>query len=231
MNCGKCAYWGEGRAFCDLVGSPRKLVDSFKLTSRHPAGSILFAEGERPRGVYLVCEASVKLSMSVALGRSIALKSAKPGQVLGLDAVISDRPYHATATTEEPCQVDFVSRDDFLRLLRQSSAATMNAVRQLSDDYENACNHVRSLHLNPLASERLARFLLEAAKGQEVDPVMRVRLTQTQKEIGQMIGASTSRVKHALRRFRDQNLLTKKGSLLLIESREGLERYIQGEAS
>lgn len=223
MDCQECAHRRE-EAFCNIPGPSRKLLDGFKVTSRHPAGSILFARGESPRGVYLLCKGSVRLSMPSSEERTVALRTVNAGRVLGLHAVVSDRPYQATAETREPCQVAFVERARFLCFLGANCDAALRAAQQLSADYEAACEHVRALLDRP-AIEKVASFLLKATNSEHDQQGNYIQLTKTHREIGEQIGASRRMVCRALAVFKDKNFVTQQGSLLLIQSRVALEGY------
>jgi CRP/FNR family cyclic AMP-dependent transcriptional regulator len=224
-SCDTCPLRGEG-FFCSLQKSALKAFDDIKFTSGYPGGAVLFVEGEGPRGVYVLCRGRVKLTMTSADGKTMILRMVKPGEVMGLHAVVSGKPYQATAETVEPCQVNFVRRDEFLRFLTQNSEASVRAAQQLSGDYQTACDQIRSLGLTHSASEKLARFLLEtSAKGQETKQGIRVRMTMTHEEIGQMIGASRETVTRTLGEFRNKHLLVRNGSMLVIQDRAGLESF------
>ena len=82
------------------------------------------------------------------------VKLAELGEVLGLSATISGKPYEVTAETIGPCQVSFVKRDDFLRFLKGHVQACFKVAEQLSEKYHDACNEVRSLGLLQSAHER-----------------------------------------------------------------------------
>ena len=224
-SCETCALRGEG-FFCNLSKSCLKAFDAVKFTSGYPASAVLFVEGEGARGVYMLCKGRVKLTMTSADGKTMILRIVKAGEVLGLHAVVSGKAYQATAETLEPCQVNFVRRDDFLRFLSQNPEASIHAAQQLSVDYQTACDQIRSLGLTHSASEKLARFLLEtSAKGQETKQGIRVRLTMTHEEIGQMIGASRETVTRTLGEFRDKHVVVRNGSMLVIQNREALESF------
>jgi hypothetical protein len=89
------------------------------------------------------------------------VKLAEPGEVLGLSATISGKPYEVTAETIDPCQVNFVKRDDFLHFLKDDVEACFKVAEQLSEKYHNACKEVRALGLSHSAAEKLAKLLLE----------------------------------------------------------------------
>ncbi len=224
-SCETCPLRHQG-FFCNLQKSCLKAFDAIKFTSGYPGGAVLFVEGEAARGIYVLCKGRVKLTMTSADGRTMILRIVKPGEVLGLHAAVSGRVYQATAETMEPCQVNFVRRDEFLRFLAQNPEASVHAAQQLSGDYQTACDQIRSLGLTHNASAKLARFLLEtSAMGKETKEGIRVRLTMTHEEIGQMIGASRETVTRTLGEFRDRHLVLRNGSMLVIQDRAGLETF------
>jgi CRP/FNR family transcriptional regulator, cyclic AMP receptor protein len=225
-SCQKCSLRREG-FFCNLSSASLRDLDSLRLTTSYPQGAMLFGEGDSPQGVMVLCKGRVKVSMNSSDGRTMILRVVKPGEVLGLHAVVSNRPYQATAETLEPCQVSFVRREDFLRLLKQHGDASMSAAAQLSNNYQTACDQVRALGLSHSAPEKMARFLLDwAASGQQTQQGMRARLTLTHEEIGQIIGTSRETVTRTLGEFRNHNYATLKGSMLFIQNRAALGNFI-----
>ena len=87
------------------------------LDSLHNRGSVLFAEGESARGVYILRTGSAFVSISSSEGRVVILRTAQAGDVLGLNAVLRHSFYDATVKTLEPSRVNFVSRSDLMELV------------------------------------------------------------------------------------------------------------------
>ena len=69
----------------------------------------------------MLCKGRVKLSICASDGKTLILKIAEPGEVLGLSATVSGKAYELTAETIDPCQVNFVKREDFLHFLKDHS--------------------------------------------------------------------------------------------------------------
>jgi len=221
-SCENCTLKGKG-FFCSLPKASLAALDSIRFTSGYPKGAILFVEQEAPRGVFLLCKGRVKLSMASSEGKTVILRIVQAGEVMGLHAVVSGQAYQATAETVEPSQVNFMRRDDFLRFLSRHAEASLHAAQQLSGSYQVACEQIRSLGLTHSATQKLARFLLEAsAGGQETRQGILLRLTMTHDEIGQMIGASRETVTRTLSEFRHRQLVAVKGSTLLIPNKTAL---------
>jgi CRP/FNR family transcriptional regulator, cyclic AMP receptor protein len=201
-------------------------MEAIRFTTTYPGGAVLFAEGDAPRGVMVLCKGRAKVSVTSGAGKSLILRVAKPGEVLALHSVVSNQPCQATVETLEPCQVSFFRREDFLRFLKEHSEASLMAAQQLSASYETACEQVRSIGLSGSAPEKLARFLLDwTADAKQTGREVRAVLTLTHEEIGQMIGTSRETVTRTLGELKSQQLVSLKGSMLVIPDRTALETF------
>ncbi len=66
-----------------------KDLDAIRFTSAYPAGAVLFIEKQTARGVYVLCDGEVKLSISSSEGKKLILRITKAGEVLGLVSTLS----------------------------------------------------------------------------------------------------------------------------------------------
>ncbi len=213
--------------FCSLPPRTLEAFEKIKFPSALPKASVLFVEGQMPRGVYLLCRGRVKLSVNSSDGKTMILKMAEPGEVLGLHACVSNIPYELTAETVQPCQVVFIKREDFQKFLEQHGTACLQAAQHLSDNCHNAYDMIRAIGLSHSASEKLARMLLElAVEGEPTKDGIRVKLALTHEEIAQVIGTSRETVTRLLGGFRKKQYATLRGSTLLIKNKAALERLV-----
>src|SRR3954452_22293598 len=135
-SCLTCKMRTE-RLFCDLPASALQGFENIKYATAYPKGAVLFVEGQAPRGIFVLCKGRVKLSICSTDGKTLILKIAEPGEVLGLSATVSGKAYELTAETVDTCQVNFVKREDFLRFLPLHSEASLRVAEQLSDKYNS----------------------------------------------------------------------------------------------
>src|ERR1700686_872747 len=145
------------RIFCDLPPAALQTFENIKFATAYPQGAVLFVEGQMPRGIFVVCKGSVKLSINSPSGRTMIVKLAEPGEVLGLSATISGKPYEVTAETIDPCQINFVKRDDFLLFLKDDVDACFKVAEKLGEKYKKPGKEGRSLGLSHSAAEKLAK--------------------------------------------------------------------------
>jgi len=189
----------------------------------YPSHVPLLIEGVPPRGVYVVCSGRVKLSVLAKDGKTVILKVGGDRQVLGLSAVVSGRPSPVEATTIEPCQIKFVERESFLRLLHNHSGAALAAARLLSQEIGVAFRDVHDLLLARSSTEKLARLLLSWVSKETENGDLRVDSDFTHEEIAQMIGSSRETVTRLLSDLKRRELIRLEGSTLVIPNRVALQ--------
>jgi CRP/FNR family cyclic AMP-dependent transcriptional regulator len=212
--------------FCELSPAALKDFDAIKSTATYPKGALLFVEKQEARGVYVLCEGEVKLSISSSEGKILIMRIARAGELLGLMASIANLPYEVTAETIHPCQVAFVRREDFLRFLGRHPEASENVVRQMSSQYRGACQQLHTIGLSASAQEKLARLLLSWTEGiQQTKEGTRIKLPLTHEEIAEFIGTTRETVTRTLSDFKERHLVTVHGSTLMIPNRAALESY------
>jgi CRP/FNR family transcriptional regulator len=222
-HCTTCQLRGNS-SFCSVSGALLEELDRIKRVSSYPEGAMLFMEDEVGRGVYIVCRGRVKLLATNSEGKTIIIKIAKPGDLLGLYATISGEKLEVTAETFEPTQLAFVTREDFLRYIRTHGEACLHVAQHMGRDCHSAYTVIRSIALSNSVPEKLARLLMEwTAEAQENNGVLRVKLSLTHEELAQLIGCSRESVSRSLGEFRRQRLLELNGSTLLVHNKAALE--------
>lgn len=226
-SCADCRVRAE-RIFCNMSQGVVQALDTVKFTGLYPKGSLLFVEGEDPRGVFILCSGRAKLTTSSTEGKTLIVKIAEPGEVLGASATILGRPYEVSAETIEPSQLNFIKRDDFLKFLNSHAEACMHTAQQLSEKYHSAQREIRSLGLSQTTSEKLARLLLDWCDrtGEETARGVRLKVLLTHEEIAQMIGTTRETVTRLLSDFKRRKIIDVKGSSLFVTNKPQLEHMV-----
>ena len=212
------------RSICDSLLNDLKGLTQAKFTREYPRGSVIFAEGENVRGVYVLCQGRAKISIGSAEGRTLVLRVAEPGELLGINATVSGQPYRATVKTLDNCRIDFIPREQFLKLLDRDKRAYAGVVRALSEKLDYVIEQTRLLFLSQSASEKLARLLLSwckdgalTAHGTELD------ICLTHEELAQMICSSRETVTRLLTDLKQQEILHIANNRIVIRNRKALQ--------
>lgn len=226
-SCASC-LWRTADFLCDVEGEALAAFDRLAFTNIAPQHSILFSEGESPRGVYFVCHGSVKVSIASGDGKTLIIHVAHPGEPLGLSSVVTGHEYRVTAETLEPTQVKFIKREDFLRLAAQVPQICRNTCQHLALEAENENSQIRSIGLSHSAAEKLAHLLLTWAgeSGRPAEGGTRIQVLMTHHDISQLIGTSRETVTRLLKEFRTRKLISIKGSTLTIHNHPALEALV-----
>ena len=135
------------RVFCDLEPEALEAFDGIKSSETCQKGTVLFREGQMARGVFLLCEGRVRLSICSESGNRMTVRVAGPGEVLGLSAAVSGSRYEVTAEALDGVQVAAVQRKDLLHFLHEHREVCLQVVNLLSEDLHVAYDRVRAVGL------------------------------------------------------------------------------------
>ncbi len=225
-NCATCPV-REEHLFCNLPLPALQKLNEIKSTAVYPKSAMLFIEGQLPRGVFVLCTGKAKLYTSSREGKTVILSLAEAGNVLGLNATISNKPHELTAEMTEPGQANFISRDALLHFLRENGEIALRVAEQLSRNYYSAFEEVRMLALASSPSEKLAKLLLSwTTDAVRASNPSHIRVTLTHEEIAEMIGTTRETVSRLFSEFKKKQLLQLKGATLIIRNKPALEKMV-----
>jgi CRP/FNR family transcriptional regulator len=129
-----------------------------------------------------------------------------------------------TAETAANCQLNFISRKDFMTLLQNQSEVGVHAAMALSHEFQSAYRDIHDLVLARSSSGKLARLLLSCAPpGFQTSNELHLRAAMTHEEMAQRIGSSRETVTRLLSDLKKKRLIRLEGATLVIRDRTGLE--------
>ncbi|MFD6310083.1 Crp/Fnr family transcriptional regulator [Streptomyces nigra] len=176
---------------------------------RHPADRVLMREAERTDHVLILLDGLVKVTGHADDDRAALLAVRMRGDLLGELAALDGGPRSATVTTCGPVGTRTVSRAEFLRCLRERPGIA-HAVHQSVVAKLRAANAHRVNFVGCDAATRLARVLhhLVMTYGERDGDGAVLRWPITQPELATLAGASEPSVQKALRRLRNDGVIT-----------------------
>ena len=188
-------------------------------------GAILYQEGEKTTGVYVVLEGRAKLSVNSAQGKTLVLGIFGPGTILGLAAAILGRTHPTTAEVQTPTKVLFVPRLELVREMHGDATVARQAAQLVSETCYFILGKMRAVDLSQSAVQKLARCLLglldqNPSSSEGAAP----KLGLSQETLAQMVGLSRETVTRLLSRLRRRCVVDWKRSGLVIRDRSALER-------
>lgn len=204
-------------------------IERMSYSKLYPRSAVLFNEGHEARGVHVLCSGSAKISICSADGKKLIMRIAKPGDVLGLYAGLTGRPYEATAEMLESGRVSFVSRQNLLDMIARQEPSGMGLVQVFSEQFSEFVDHARLLMLSESASEKLARLIVKWGRdfGELTAGGIRLQILLTQEEIAQIIGSSRETVTRLFSALKRKQIIGIKGSAMVIRNSAALNSLAQ----
>ena len=213
----------KSNGFSSCMSEPAiRTINQIARFGRHPADRIILFEGDIAPGVYILYEGRAEVLTTNSDGKTMILKIALPGDVLGLNSVLEGTSHEFTVKTIHPCQFAFIARETFLKFIKEHGDACLYFAQHLGRDCHAAYDVIRSMR-TPVAN-RLARFLMSCcANGCVNEGIVRARLLLTHEAISQRIGCSRETVSRVLNDFKRTRVAELDGTTLLVHDRAALE--------
>jgi signal transduction histidine kinase len=96
------------------------------------AGQVIFQEGDKGEGVYVVKDGLVDISVRIAETVQRGFAQIHPGELLGEMAVLEYKPRSATARAAQDTVVYFIPRNELLAMVERSPVLSFGLLREIS---------------------------------------------------------------------------------------------------
>jgi CRP-like cAMP-binding protein len=156
----------------------------------------------------VVVSGRVRISSVSIEGREVILNEIHPGQTFGEVAFLDGSDRTADATALETSRLLVLHRRDFQPFLRERVELCLEVMKLLCQRLRHTTEQVEDLALRSLES-RLARVLLALAESTgERDSAgsVTVRTSLSQRELGEITGATRESVNKTLRHWRENGI-------------------------
>lgn len=205
----------EKNGFCNLSDDAREFLVANSVVVEYPRGTVMFREGDTADSVYVLCSGRFKVSATSQEGRTMILRIAGAGSVLGMSAAMSDAPYETSAEALEPCRVRVMRARALQSLLREYPQAAVGAARTLASEYRAAFEEARRIALPETPAGRVACLLLDwMTNSERKGPAITMPLTHD--ELASMTATTRETVTRTLSRFRKDGIIQTKGVALTV---------------
>lgn len=213
----------EGKNFLSDLSEPSiRAINEIVHVRRRPKGAFMFFEGDAAHGVYILYEGRANILTANTEGKTLILKTALPGDVLGLNSVLAGTSHAVTVEVVQSCRFAFIAREDFLKFVKEHSDACLYFAQHLGRDCHSAYEVIRST-ADPVP-KRLARFLMaHCANARTSDGIFRATVALTRAAIAQRIGCTRETVSRTLSDFKRRRVAELVGTALLVHNRAALE--------
>lgn len=199
------------------------------IRTTYQKGDILFIEREKVQGIYFLCSGLVKLSIYTSEHQAITVAQANPGDVLGLKALLSEKPHNLTAEVTEQSQLCLIRKDDFLDFLGRNGDVSLRLSQKLANYLYDA--YVRMRELTKDSQTRLVDFLLKLSpsRSKPSEKFISYEINISQEELAEEIGTTRRNLNRALKDLRQRRIIECHRRSIKVIDRVALERLLPTE--
>ncbi len=171
-------------------------------------GETLFFKGDEGNCMYIVRSGTIKIVLPSVVGEEIIVTLLKVNDFFGVMPMLDGEARSADAVSVTPAEVFVLGRIDFLTILQSDINALKTILFDLSQMVRRTDDLLGDLCFSPI-SVRLTKKLLELAEtsGHMEGNIAYIDIPLTQKEIGDMVGATRESVNKELKILREGRLI------------------------
>ncbi|MGZ5864913.1 MAG: Crp/Fnr family transcriptional regulator [Xanthobacteraceae bacterium] len=193
----------------------------------YKARDVIFLMATPGSSLFAVLAGKVRISVSSPDGKEITLATLQTGEIFGEIAVLDGRERTANATAINECQLAELERQDVLHFFDCHPSAWHRLVEMLCDRLRRTDQHLSEVALLPLPV-RLSITMLRMAEVKQVDGRSLKLVQLSQREIGNLVGASRESINKLLHEWQRQNLIHVHDHGITITRSDLLERLSEG---
>ncbi len=168
----------------------------YSVVRRYPKGTLIFSQGDKSDGIFIIREGKIKVFMSDESGKEMLIAILGPGEIVGEIASLDGQPRTASVTAIVDAQVARISLPEFKLFLEDNPDLAFEIIRILTSRIRDHATSISNLAFKNVY-ERVV-WLLEKHAEQNDDGTFSVRQKFTQQDIGDMVGSSREMVSRVI---------------------------------
>lgn len=176
----------------------------------HKRGNIIYHEGSRINGTYIVLNGILKIYKTGFDGKEQIIRFAKGGDLIGFRSVISDELACTTTKVINDALLCYLPGDSLTSLIKTNPEFAM-ALMKLTCKELGESNKFLTDIAQKTVRERLAEVLLLLMDTFDLDDDNTLRISLTREELANMVGTATESVIRLLSEFKQDKLIELNG--------------------
>lgn len=209
-----------------MSGDQLSTIDTLARELTFGRGEMIFQEGDRGNGFYIVATGKIKVFKLSFEGKEQILHIYGPGHTFGEVPVFEGKSFPASSMALEPSTILFLPRDAFVDLITATPALAMNMLADLSRRLRAFTVQIENLSLKEVPA-RLAAYILTLARegAPDNDPEQmpgKVTLPISKAQLANLIGTTPETVSRIFKKMADAGLITVQTKDILIQDPDGL---------
>lgn len=195
----------------DGLAELKKIIEERK-SRQFKKNQVIYYEGDKGNGLYLVINGSVKTIKMAEDGRELMTGIYGADTYLGVHAMLSNEDYTDTATALEDSILVLIPKDQLEQLLNMYPIVAREFIKLLANDIREKEEQLLQLAYHSVR-KRMAEAMVRLAR-QQTNEGESFKIAR--EDLAAMAGMATETVSRTLSDFKDEGLIDKKGSSITI---------------
>jgi CRP-like cAMP-binding protein len=176
----------------------------------HKRGNIIYHEGSRINGTYIVAKGILKIYKTGFDGKEQIIRFAKEGDLIGFRSIVSDELACTTAKVINDAVLCYIPGDTLTSLIKGSPDFAMNLMKITCRELGESNKFLTDI-AQKTVRERLAEVLLLLMDTFDLEEDGTLRISLTREELANMVGTATESVIRLLSEFKQDKLIELNG--------------------
>ena len=195
----------------DGLAALKKIIEERKVRS-FKKGQVIYYEGDKGNGLYLVISGKVKTIKLAEDGRELMTGIYSADDYLGINAMLSNEEYTDTATALEDSLLCLIPKEQLEQLLNLYPEVAREFIKLLANDIREKEEQLLQMAYHSVRKKMaLALLRLHRQPGSKDDSFKIAR-----EDLAAMAAMATETVSRTLSDFKEEGLIEKTGSTITI---------------
>ena len=205
--------------FSGLPNEHLEKISSIASTSKFDKGEMIFHEGDKGNGFYMVEKGKVKVFKLSFEGKEQILHIYGPGNTFGEVPVFEGKNFPASSMALENSVILFLPRNKFVDLITKTPGLGMILLADLSKRLRDFTIQIEKLSLKEVPA-RLAAYILTLSKEQQNEKQVTLPISKAQ--LANLIGTTPETVSRILKKMMSSSYIEVQTKTILINDLEAL---------
>jgi CRP-like cAMP-binding protein/CheY-like chemotaxis protein len=194
----------------DGLSELKKIIQERK-SRQFKKNQVIYYEGDKGHGLYLVMSGKIKTIMLAEDGRELMTGIYSADDYLGINAMLANEAFTDTATALEDSLLCVIPKEHVERLMNLYPDVAGKFIKLLSNDIREKEEQLLQMAYHSVR-KRMAEAMLRLHRQYKGDESFKV----SREDMAAMAGMATETVSRTLSDFKDEGLIDKKGSVITI---------------
>ncbi len=203
--------------FKDLSPDDLEKIGANFQQKKFRRNEIILEEKDTGNFFYLITKGIVRVVKPLDGGRERVLTLQRAGDFFGEMAVLDGRTSPARMIAQEPAEIIFLAKDDFLDIVMNHKKVNREFIQILCERLREAWGQLKTL-TSLLAEQRVCKVLYDIAHrhGEKIDGGVKIMIPLRHKEIADMVATSRETVTRILLDLEHRSIIKKDNKKYII---------------